>query len=106
MTKFIFFLLVTCLPLVYSCNQTKPMRDNTAEKTDSLSEKQALEALRLYLQELPEADVYVLDSATINDTGTQWQILVPRTDWAGRMPNKAAFEVDKQTGKISTRPVK
>jgi hypothetical protein len=40
------------------------------------------------------------------DVDTHWQVLVPRTDWAQRMPNRARFEVDKQTGQVSTQPVK
>jgi hypothetical protein len=42
----------------------------------------------------------------VNDNEATWQVLVPRTDWAKRMPNRARFEVDKQTGQVSSQPVK
>jgi hypothetical protein len=48
----------------------------------------------------------VPDSARVNDNEATWQVLVPRTDWANRMPNRARFEVDKQTGQVSSQPVK
>jgi hypothetical protein len=63
-------------------------------------------AVGRYLQAQPNAALYVLDSASVVDVDTHWQVLVPRTDWAKRMPNKAAFEVEKSTGTVSTRPVK
>ncbi|GAB2475895.1 hypothetical protein GCM10011375_22410 [Hymenobacter qilianensis] len=54
----------------------------------------------------PNAALYQLDSARVLEVDDHWQILVPRTDWAGRMPNKAAFDVDKQTGAVSPLAVK
>ena len=63
-------------------------------------------AVARYLQGQPNAALYVPDSASVVDVDAHWQVLVPRTDWAQRMPNKAAFEVDKATGAVSTRPVK
>ncbi|WP_303310914.1 hypothetical protein [Hymenobacter sp. BT730] len=72
----------------------------------SYSEADALSAVRKYVQEQPNAGLFVVDSASVIDAGTQWQVLVPRTDWANRMPNRAAFEVDKASGQVSTRPVK
>jgi hypothetical protein len=63
-------------------------------------------AVGRYLQAQPNAALYVLDSASVVEVDTHWQVLVPRTDWAKRMPNKAAFEVEKSTGTVSTRPVK
>jgi hypothetical protein len=59
-----------------------------------------------YLQSQPNAALYVLDSARVNDNETSWQVLVPRTDWAQRMPNRARFEVEKATGVVRTAPVK
>ena len=59
-----------------------------------------------YLQGQPNAARYVPDSASIVDVDAHWQVLVPRTDWAQRMPNKAAFEVDKATGTVRPLPVK
>ena len=63
-------------------------------------------AVARYIQSQPNAERYVPDSASIVDVDTHWQVLVPRTDWAKRMPNKAAFEVDKATGAVRTLPVK
>ena len=63
-------------------------------------------AVARYIQGQPNAERYVPDSASIVDVDAHWQVLVPRTDWAKRMPNKAAFEVDKATGAVRTLPVK
>lgn len=63
-------------------------------------------AVGRYLQGQPNAVLYVLDSASVVEADTHWQVLVPRTDWAKRMPNKAAFEVDKATGNVGILPVK
>ena len=63
-------------------------------------------AVGRYLQGQPNASLYVLDSASVVEVDTRWQVLVPRTDWAKRMPNKAAFEVEKSTGTVSILPVK
>lgn len=63
-------------------------------------------AVARYIQTLPQAALYVPDSARAGEVDTHWQVLVPRTDWAGRMPKRAAFEVDKATGTVTTRPVK
>jgi len=63
-------------------------------------------AVARYLQGQPNAALYVPDSASVVDVDAHWQVLVPRTDWVQRMPNKAAFEVDKATGAVTTRPVK
>lgn len=59
-----------------------------------------------YLKTQPNATLYQSDSARVVDVDTKWQVLVPRTDWVGRMPNAAAFEVDKQTGAVTTLKVK
>lgn len=70
------------------------------------TEAAARAAVARYIQTLPNAALYVPDSARAIEVDTHWQVLVPRTDWAGRMPNRAAFEVDKATGTVTTRPVK
>ena len=70
------------------------------------SQAMALLQVARYLGSQPNADRFVLDSARVNDNGASWQVLVPRTDWAGRMPNRARFEVDKATGAVSPGPVK
>ena len=63
-------------------------------------------AVARYIQAQPNAALYVPDSASVVDADAHWQVLVPRTDWARRMPNRARFEVDKQTGQVSSQPVK
>jgi hypothetical protein len=70
------------------------------------TEAAARAAVARYIQAQPNAALYVPDSARVVDVDTHWQVLVPRTDWAQRMPNRARFEVDKQTGQVSTQPVK
>lgn len=63
-------------------------------------------AVASYLSQQPNRQLYVADSARVVDAGSHYQVLVPRTDWAGRLPNRAAFEVDKATGAVTTRAVK
>ena len=63
-------------------------------------------AVAYYLTQQPNAALFVPDSARVVDAGPSFQVLVPRTDWANRMPNRAAFEVDKATGTVTTRAVK
>ncbi len=70
------------------------------------TEAAARQAVAHHIQTLPNAALFVPDSARVNDNGTTWQVLVPRTDWQGRLPNRARFEVDKQTGQVSGAPVK
>ncbi|GAB3242195.1 hypothetical protein GCM10027346_38230 [Hymenobacter seoulensis] len=66
----------------------------------------ALAAVTRYVQQQSNASLFQVDSARALDVQDHWQVLVPRTDWAGRMPNKAAFRVDKQTGAVTTVSVK
>ncbi|WP_125917045.1 hypothetical protein [Hymenobacter coccineus] len=83
--------------------------DNTVASppaTGAATEAAARTAISRYLQGQPNANLYVVDSARATDLGAYWQVLVPRTDWARRMPNRAAFEVNKQTGTVQTLLVK
>jgi len=80
--------------------------DATMAAASVSTEAAARTAVRDYVQELPNRVVYQVDSASVVDADAQFQVLVPRTDWAGRMPNKAAFNVDKQTGVVTVQPVK
>jgi len=77
-----------------------------AAATSAPTEAAARAAVARHIQTLPNAALFVPDSARVNDNDATWQVLVPRTDWAGRMPNRARFEVDKKTGQISSAPVK
>lgn len=67
---------------------------------------EARAAVSRYLHGQPNGFLYVLDSARINDNDATWQVLVPRTDWARRLPGRARFEVEKATGTVRPAPVK
>ncbi|MBD2713832.1 hypothetical protein KBK19_02150 [Microvirga sp. STR05] len=114
--KLSFLLSLLGLAMLGSCQQTP-----SAESPQAPSEQQAQEqtsatgaptataaraAVGRYLQGQPNAALYVLDSASVLEVDDHWQVLVLRTDWAGRMPNRAAFEVDKSTGTVSPLAVK
>jgi hypothetical protein len=72
---------------MYSCGQqTTETATAEGQPGQMLTEAEALLAVRSFLQEKPDARLYLLDSAQAIDTDTHWQILVPRTDWADRMP--------------------
>jgi len=91
--------------LFASCQQAKPVTSTDSQESIP-TEGAARNAVAAYLKSQPNANLYVVDSARVADDETQWQVLVPRTDWSGRMPNRAAFEVDKRTGKVRTLLVK
>ena len=107
------------LGLLASCQSSAPASasapaaaDSTAAAPAATSAPGALDqaaarvAVARHIQTLPNAALYVPDSARVNDNEATWQVLVPRTDWANRMPNRARFEVDKHTGQVSSAPVK
>ena len=80
--------------------------DNMAQPAGTKTETDARALTAAYVQTLPNAALYVVDSARVNDNGPSWQVLVPRRDWAKRMPNSARFEVNKTTGEVTTGAVK
>ena len=102
--KFLLVLLVA----VAACQSANPPATTapSAVATGAVTAEAARTAVARYLRGQPNAALYVPDSASVVEVATHWQVLVPRTDWAGRMPNKAVFEVDKATGSITARPVK
>lgn len=122
MTKFLLPLLAlgagvlaSCQPTPNAAISTPPSAEATpaatppaeaAATTAVTTEAGARAAVARHIRALPNAALYVPDSARVNDNAASWQVLVPRTDWAGRMPNRARFEVDKQTGQVSSQPVK
>lgn len=92
-------------PITTAPAEASPATSAPANPTASAgapTEAAARAAISRYLQGQPNANLYVVDSARATDLGAYWQVLVPRTDWARRMPNRAAFEVDKQTGSVKT----
>ena len=68
--------------------------------TPAYTEGAAKAAVARYVLGLPTAPLYQLDRSRAVEVDTYWQVLVPRTDWAKRMPNSAAFNVDKSTGSV------
>ncbi|MFD2720090.1 hypothetical protein ACFST9_15310 [Hymenobacter monticola] len=97
--------------LVLASCQPSPKADTAAQNPSeaapapkTAAEAQALTAA--YIQTLPNAALHVVDSARVNDNGATWQVLVPRRDWARRMPNSARFEVNKTTGEVNLGMVK
>ncbi|QIL77527.1 hypothetical protein [Hymenobacter sp. HDW8] len=96
---------------LYSCQPGQPVTSTPSQQPANASaaastEAQARAAVARFVEQQPNAALYQLDSARVLEVNDHWQILVPRTDWAGRMPNKAAFDVDKQTGTVSPLAVK
>jgi hypothetical protein len=91
------------LGTIVSCQQQAAP---TAATQPAASAEGARAAVAAYIKTQSNAALYQSDSARVVDVDTKWQVLVPRTDWVGRMPNAAAFEVDKQTGAVSTLKVK
>jgi hypothetical protein len=121
MTKLLFSLLAlgagvlaSCQPTPNSATSTSPPAETAPAATTPApaaastvsDEASARAAVARHIQTLPNAALYVPDSARVNDNEASWQVLVPRTDWAGRMPNRARFEVNKKTGQVSSQPVK
>ncbi len=97
------------MPISSAPTEALPIVDGSVAfppATGAPTEAAACAAISLYLQGQPNANLYIVDSARATDLGAHWQVLVPRTDWALRMPNCAALEVDKQTGTVKTLSVK
>lgn len=96
-----------------ACQPTAPETATTATTTETAPSSLAVTdqaaaraAVARYLQNQPDARLYIVDSANVVDVDTHWQVLVPRTDWAQRMPNRARFEVDKVNGMVQSLPVR
>lgn len=114
MRKLVLILLPTTLLTLGSCQST-PLAETeatTAAPTPAAAQlairttADARAAVARFVLTQPKPALYVMDSARVNDNGTTWQVLVPRTDWARRMPNRARFEVSKATGFVRIEPVK
>ena len=111
-------LLLSAALTLASCQQTPPADQSAQAPADTTAatvnppaasgktETEARAIVASYLKTQPNAELYVPDSARVNDNGATWQVLVPRRDWARRMPNSARFEVDKATGAVNSAPVK
>lgn len=106
---FAFLVLLAPLSGVLSCQSSTPTQTNPAAVTPNAgarTEAEARAAVARYVSQQPNAALYQLDSARVVEVDANWQILVPRTDWAGRMPDAAAFDVDKKTGSVTSLLVK
>lgn len=114
-----FLLPLLALAVLASCQQTPATTETPATATEApaqtpteqpatgaTTEAAARAAVAQFIQQQPNANLFVVDSARVNDNDASWQVLVPRTDWASRMPNRARFEVDKATGTVHTAAVK
>lgn len=108
-----FLLPLLLLPVLSSCYSTPPPAATAPAAAPTPitgaainTEEEARTAVARYVLQQPNAALYQLDSARVLALETQWQVLVPRTDWAGRMPDKAAFTVDKTTGGVTVLSVK
>jgi hypothetical protein len=114
MTNLFVAALLGVVCLVSSCQQISSTADQPASTavpavvtTDGAPTATAAQAMvARHVQGLPQTALYQLDSMRVVEVDTHWQVQVPRTDWAGRMPNAAAFDVDKQTGRVTTVSVK
>ncbi len=112
MVKLLSLLLLGATCGLAGCQQTSPGTAAPGEPkavvptATQLTEADARAAVAKFIQPQPNAALYVVDSARVNDNEATWQVLVPRTDWAQRMPNAARFEVDKATGAVSGGSVK
>lgn len=73
----------------------------TGAPTPVPTEAAARAAVVRYLQTQPNAALYLPDSARVLDVTTHWQVLVPRTDYAQRMPNRARFEEISKRGRLA-----
>jgi len=100
-----YLLAGAALCFLASCQQSKTVSSSESQEAVT-TELAARTAVANYLKAQSNANLYVVDSARVAEDDAQWQVLVPRTDWSERMPNRAAFEVDKRTGKVRTLMVK
>lgn len=103
--------LLSCLALLAACQSPKTAQQVPTSQAGPpagqvTTAAEAKAAVARYLRQQPQAPLYVPDSASVVEAGGRFQVLVPRTDWVARQPNRAAFEVDKATGAVTVRPVK
>lgn len=105
--------VLTALALLGGCQQPATTEQTTATQNptappaaSATTEGEARAVLARYLGQQPQSDRYQVDSARLVEVDAVWQALVPRTDWKGRMPNAAAFEIDKLTGQVRVLPVR
>ncbi|RSK33876.1 hypothetical protein [Hymenobacter metallilatus] len=83
-----------------------PAATPAATSVGATTPEQAAVLATRYFRSLPDSAVYLLPTMQVLDAGPRWQVLVKRTDRVGQMPDGSAIEVDKQSGSISTVPVK
>jgi len=111
MKNSLFFLLLSSASLLGSCQQSTSATEKSAapsaEPARAVNDAQAARnAVARFLKDQPESRLYILDSANVVDVDVYYQVLVPRTDWTGQIPDRARFQVDKATGIVQDLPVK
>lgn len=106
------FALLLALLAVAACTNpastTGPVVTEPAPATRAAAttEAQATALAGRYFRTQPDSAVYQLQTMTVMDADTSWQVLVKRSDRVGMKPDNAAVNVDKQTGEVSRVPVK
>lgn len=91
-----------------SASTTPPVASEPSSTTSAAAttEAQATALASRYFRTQPDSAVYQLNTITVVDAGTSWQVLVKRSDRVGIKPDNAAVNVDKQTGEVSRVMVK
>ncbi|RSK47033.1 hypothetical protein [Hymenobacter rigui] len=107
-----YYLSIGVLLLAAACTTPQSTTTETpaavpdATTAGAITQEQATVLATRYFRSLPDSAVYQLPTMRLMDAGPRWQVLVKRTDRVGRMPDGSAIEIDKQSGSISTVPVK
>ncbi|RPD45253.1 hypothetical protein DNI29_17835 [Hymenobacter sediminis] len=91
-----------------SASTTAPASAEPTSATNAAAttEAQATALASRYFRTQPDSAVYQLQTMTVVDAGTSWQVLVKRSDRVGIKPDNAAVNVDKQTGQVTRVLVK
>lgn len=105
------FIALGALLLAAACTAPQPATTETSVATETtaagpVTEAQAATIATRYFRSQPDSAVYQLNTLEVLEAGPRWQVLVKRSDRAGRMPDNSAIEVDKQTGTVSAVLVK
>ncbi|WP_139923647.1 hypothetical protein [Hymenobacter sp. DG01] len=108
LTPLVALLFVAACTSTNSDSTTPPAatEPNSTTSAAATTEAQATALASRYFRTQPDSAVYQLQTLTVVDAGTSWQVLVKRSDRVGIKPDNAAVNVDKQTGEVSRVMVK
>lgn len=106
MNRLIPLLVVLSMTACTSTNSASTTEPTSATSAAATTEAQAVALASRYFRVQPDSAVYQLQTLTVVDAGTSWQVLVKRSDRVGVKPDNAAVNVDKQTGQVSRVLVK